>query len=165
MVTLITGGIKSGKTDFASKLALKYTNRAYLATAEPIDEEMVKRINKHKAERGNLFHTLEEPIDIHKALKNSSVFEVILIDCMTTWLANLFHYKKDIEEYTTYLLQTISSLNFDIIIITNEVGFGVIPLDSMTRKYVDTLGILNQKIAALADKCFLLVAGIPIKIK
>ncbi|MGA1862064.1 bifunctional adenosylcobinamide kinase/adenosylcobinamide-phosphate guanylyltransferase [Deferribacter thermophilus] len=165
MVTLITGGIKSGKTDFATKLALKYTNRAYLATAEPIDEEMVKRINKHKAERGNLFHTIEEPINIHKALKNNSDFEVILIDCMTTWLANLFHYQKDIEEYTTYLLQTMGSLNFDIIIITNEVGFGVIPADSMTRKYVDTLGILNQKIAALADECYLLVSGIPIKIK
>ncbi|UOD34946.1 bifunctional adenosylcobinamide kinase/adenosylcobinamide-phosphate guanylyltransferase [Deferribacteraceae bacterium V6Fe1] len=165
MVTLITGGIKSGKTDFAIKLGLEYKKRAYLATAEPFDDEMLKRINKHREDRGNLFFTIEEPINICNKLVSCSDCEVIIIDCITTWLGNLFHYNKNINEYIEQFLTTITNLPFDIIVITNEVGFGIIPSDKLTREYVDILGKLNQKIAAVADVCYLLVSGIPVKIK
>lgn len=159
---LITGGERSGKSDLAIKIALKKSKRAFLATAEPIDEEMRSRIENHKKDRGALFDTFEEPIHLDEALKLTKHYDVCVIDCMTTWLGNLIYHDADIkagiEKFT-------SNLNGNEVIVSNEVGMGIVPADKMTRMYVEDLGRLNQKLSKMADEVFFMVAGIPLKIK
>ncbi len=165
MITLITGGIKSGKTSYALKIALLYNKRAYLATAEPIDDEMKNKIDRHKKERNNFFDTIEEPIEIANKLLEIKGYDVVVLDCITTWLGNLFYHEKNIEKYENKLLQAIKQIGYNLIIITNEVGLGVIPNDELSRKYVNELGSFNQKLAKAADECILMISGIPLKIK
>lgn len=160
---LITGGIKSGKSSQALKLAMKYEKRAFIATAEPIDDEMRKRIEKHKLKRGNLFDTYEEPVYVPKVLKDiSPKYDTIVLECITTYLGNLFHYDFDIELLIGELLNTISGKE---IIVTNEVGLGVIPTNELSRRYVDTLGELNARLASMADEVYFMVSGLKMRIK
>ncbi len=160
---LITGGERAGKSDFAVKKALSCgKKRAFLATAESFDDEMRSRIDKHKKDRGDLFDTFEEPVNLEKILNKTSEYDVCVIDCMTTWLGNLFYHKIDITSEVGIFL---NSLNGNEIIVTNEVGMGIIPIDTMTRKYVEELGRLNSKLASVASEVFLMVAGIAMKIK
>lgn len=159
---LITGGERSGKSDFAVKIALNKSKRAFLATAEPIDDEMRSRIESHKKGRGELFDTFEEPVYLDRALESTKAYDVCVIDCMTTWLGNLIYHDVDIKECID---KFISNLNGNEVIVSNEVGMGIIPADKMTRMYVEHLGRLNQKLSAMADEVFLMVSGIPLKIK
>ncbi|MGA1846296.1 bifunctional adenosylcobinamide kinase/adenosylcobinamide-phosphate guanylyltransferase [Deferribacter abyssi] len=165
MVTLITGGIKSGKTSYAIKLALTHEKRIYLATAEPFDEEMKKKIERHRAERENRFYTIEEPVEIVRVLKNIKNYDVVVLDCITTWVNNLMYYKKDLDSYFEELTNLLPKVSYNLIIITNEVGLGIVPVNYETRKYVNFLGVINQKVAAAANSCLLMVSGIPVKIK
>ncbi|MBM7581615.1 adenosylcobinamide kinase/adenosylcobinamide-phosphate guanylyltransferase [Caldicoprobacter guelmensis] len=160
---LITGGIKSGKSSFALSLAKKFNKKAFVATGEPFDEEMRLRIARHKLERGSEFDTFEEPIKIYDVIQQiKDNYDVILVDCMTTWLGNIFHYNKDPEQEMEKLLASVSGKE---IIVTNEVGFGLIPVDKTARLYTEKLGQLNLKLAHRAQEVFLVVSGIPIKIK
>ncbi|KAA0257842.1 bifunctional adenosylcobinamide kinase/adenosylcobinamide-phosphate guanylyltransferase [Deferribacter autotrophicus] len=165
MVTLITGGIKSGKTSYAIKLALTYEKRIYLATAEPFDEEMKKKIERHRAERENRFDTIEEPVEIVKVLGSIKDCDVVVLDCLTTWVNNLMYYKRDVDNYFKELTNLLPEISYNLIIITNEVGLGIVPAGQETRRYVNFLGIINQKVAAVANNCILMVSGIPVKIK
>ena len=163
MMILITGGVKSGKSRFALKLAKGFKKKAFIATGVPFDEEMKRRIEKHKAERGRGFGEYEEPVNLGTLLRKiSSKYDVIRIDCMTTWLGNLFHYKVDLEEKVSEFIESLSGKE---IIITNEVGFGIIPSDKTTREYAEELGKLNSRLASLADEVYLMVCGIEVKIK
>lgn len=160
---LITGGIKSGKSSYALSLARKHSNKAFVATGEAFDEEMRLRIAKHKLERGNEFDTFEEPVKIYDVIqKIKDKYDVILVDCMTTWLGNIFHYGFDPDEEIEKLLASISG---NEIIVTNEIGFGLIPVDRSARLYTEKLGLLNLKLAHKAEEVYLVVSGIPVKIK
>lgn len=163
---LVTGGIKSGKSSFALDLARKHEGqKTFLATAKAFDKEMEEKIKRHRAERGNDFVTLEEHLRIGKVLEKN--YPVLLIDCITIWLSNLYFEsnEEEIENYKTKFLENLSKYNGELIVVTNEVGGGIIPENSLSRKYQSELGKLNQKIAAICDEVYLLVSGIPMKIK
>ncbi|BBJ27992.1 bifunctional adenosylcobinamide kinase/adenosylcobinamide-phosphate guanylyltransferase [Athalassotoga saccharophila] len=159
---LITGGERSGKSDFALKIAMKKEKRAFLATGEGFDDEMRERIERHKRERGDLFDTFEEAIEIDRILDLTKNYDVCVIDCMTTWLGNLLFHNANIEER---IRKFMNALNGNEIVISNEVGMGIIPAEKTTRAYVEMLGRLNQNLAKVADEVYLMVAGIPLKVK
>lgn len=160
---LITGGEKSGKSTYALRLALERgSRRAFVATAEALDDEMRARIKHHKEERGDLFETIEEPVEVPSTLRRLSSYDVVLIDCMTTWLGNLMYYKRDLSAMKDELLTSVSG---NEIIVTNEVGMGIIPLEASTRAYVEDLGRLNAALAQRAERVIFMVAGLPLVLK
>lgn len=175
-IIFITGGARSGKSRFALELAdeLSSSCKAYIATAEALDGEMKERIENHKRERGEDWVTYEEPIKIGKALKMiDGKYNVVVIDCLTLWLSNLMHsdyninINKEIENLIT-VLKNYSSLithNSSLFVISNEVGMGIVPENEMARRFRDMAGFLNQKIADVADEVYMMISGIPVKIK
>ncbi|MEN7972870.1 MAG: bifunctional adenosylcobinamide kinase/adenosylcobinamide-phosphate guanylyltransferase [Verrucomicrobiota bacterium] len=166
---LVTGGSRSGKTAHALERAMRFENRIYLATAEAIDEEMVDRIDRHQAERGDDFKTVEEPLDLAGALNRiPEGTGVVLIDCMTVWLGNLMHKNGVQKEPYTEVRDFLTALETppcNIVIVTNELGSGIIPHDAMTRTYRDHAGWLNQDIAKIADEVLLVACGLPLTLK
>jgi adenosylcobinamide kinase/adenosylcobinamide-phosphate guanylyltransferase len=168
-VVLVTGGSRSGKTAYSLERAMPFANRIYLATAEAIDGEMRDRIARHQKERGESFQTVEEPLDLAGALKHiPEEADVLLIDCMTVWLGNLMHRNGEQDEPYAEVREFISALKnppCNIIIVTNEVGSGIVPLDAMTRTYRDHAGWLNQDIAKVADEVVLVACGLPLVLK
>uniref|UniRef100_A0A7V4FG87 Adenosylcobinamide kinase n=1 Tax=Fervidobacterium pennivorans TaxID=93466 RepID=A0A7V4FG87_FERPE len=163
---LITGGMKSGKSTFALNMALKYTKRAFLATGVPFDEEMRLRIEKHKAERKELFDTFEEPVNVAEVLKNiDNNYDVILFECLTTYLGNLYYYQLDVQERIDRLVDVLSNMSSDVIVVTNEVGWGIIPENPIARQYAEILGKTNTRLAKLAKEVYLVVSGIGVRIK
>uniref|UniRef100_A0A7C5U2Y8 Adenosylcobinamide kinase n=1 Tax=Fervidobacterium nodosum TaxID=2424 RepID=A0A7C5U2Y8_9BACT len=163
---LITGGVKSGKSSFALELAKNYQRKAFLATGVPFDDEMKIRIEKHKNERGNEFDTYEEPLEVARILiEISDNYDVIVFDCLTTYLGNLYYYNVDVESYIDNLIDTISKLQTQLILITNEVGLGIIPENKLARLYMETLGRTNTKLARIAQEVYLMVSGIGVRIK
>ncbi len=169
-VLLVTGGSRSGKSTYALNRALEAeTPRAFIATAEAFDEEMKDRIRRHQDERGDTFFSIEEPIDLAGAIKKIPTgTNVALIDCLTVWLGNLM-YKNGVqkEPYNEVyeLIEVIKNPPCDIVIVTNELGSGIIPLDAMTRTYRDHAGWLNQDVAKVADEVVLVACGLPLKLK
>lgn len=159
---LITGGVKSGKSGFALELAKKFDPpRAFIASGEPFDEEMKIRITRHKEERDRDFIIYEEPTLIYKPLIESCA-TVYIIDCITTWVGNLLHYEKNIENEFDLLLKNLTGKE---IIVTNEVGLGVMPANEMSRKFIDYLGNINKELAGKSDEVYLSVSGIRVRIK
>ncbi len=169
MITLITGGARSGKSSHALELSMKYNNRVFIATAQAVDAEMKTRIANHKQERGEDFTTIEEPLDPAEALKRMPAeTEVALIDCLTLWTGNLMcKYGEDADSFTEaeQFLSALDKPPCDLIIVTNEVGMGIVPDNAFARKYRDIAGRLNQQIAARANKVVLTVCGVPVQIK
>lgn len=175
-IILVTGGAKSGKSSFvldkASGVAGK---KAFIATAEALDDEMKERINRHKAERGDAWETFEEPLNISKVLSGTrDKYSVILIDCLTLWLSNAMHQTKDTEkvinEFIDELhkskdLSPITPHLSQVYIVSNEVGMGIVPENGLAREFRDLAGSLNQRVAEISDEVYLVVAGIPMKIK
>lgn len=160
---LILGGVKSGKSSFALRKALAFPKpRAFVATAEPIDEEMRRRIERHRLERGDEFETFEEPVELPDLLGKLSGYSVVVVDCLTVWLGNLFHYGLDVHRYCDRLL---SSLRGNEVLVSNEVGLGVIGADEITRLYVEQLGRLNSKVAGMADEVYMMIAGVSLRLK
>ncbi len=168
-VILITGGGRSGKSSYALEIAESYARKAFIATAEAFDDEMAERISRHQKERSNDFTTIEEAIHLADMLANVPADkQVVVIDCITVWLGNLMHHL-GIDETNSppvdRFLKVLASPPCDIVIVSNEVGMGLIPENAMSRVYRDLAGSVNQKIAALANEVFLVVSGIPLKIK
>ena len=159
MKTLITGGVKSGKSRYALKLAReRFEEKIFLATAEAFDDEMKERITAHRAERDPSFVTVEEPIRIDRIEGDN-----VLFDDITVWLNNLFHHGR--EEEWREILQRFLAAERNCIIVTNETGWGTIPMDPFTRKYNRYLGAANGFTAEHMDEVYLMVAGIPVRIK
>ncbi|WP_022852783.1 bifunctional adenosylcobinamide kinase/adenosylcobinamide-phosphate guanylyltransferase [Thermodesulfatator atlanticus] len=166
MKILVLGGIKSGKSSFSLKLAEKYPQpKIFLATAEPFDTEMAAKIKKHRQERGKNWQTIETPLELATALKTIENPGVVVLDCLTVWLGNLFYHQKNLTCYVEDLLTALKTINFPLIIVSNEVGLGLMPAEHETRVFAENLGLLNQRVARLCDEVFLLVAGNPLKIK
>lgn len=168
-IVLVIGGARSGKSTFALKEAARTSGRkAYIATAEAMDEEMKERIEKHKKCRGNDWDTYEEPLKICDVIKGiEGKYKVIIVDCLTLWLSNLMHSNLNTDKEIGHL---ISSLRFStdalrIYIVSNEVGMGIVPDNELSRRFRDEAGHLNQGVAEIADAVYLVTAGIPLKIK
>jgi adenosylcobinamide kinase/adenosylcobinamide-phosphate guanylyltransferase len=162
MQVMITGGIRSGKSTYALQLAETHCgpgDRYFLATATPFDEEMKQRIENHKRERNNGFHTIEEPVEIHTAVRDN-----MILDDITMWLNNLF-YRNQQDRWEEILDKLLAALPANIIIVTNEIGLGNIPADKATRYFNRCLGTINKRIAAAVDQVYFMVSGYPLKVK
>jgi adenosylcobinamide kinase/adenosylcobinamide-phosphate guanylyltransferase len=143
-------------------------SRVYIATAQPLDAEMEGRIEKHKAERGSAWATCEEPLHLGSAVRAASrSYEVAVIDCLTLWLSNLLCGNLDVEEAQDEFIDSLAAPGrlLHIFVVSNEVGLGIVPENDMARQFRDTAGRLHQRLAGLADEVYLMVAGIPVKIK
>lgn len=171
---LVLGGARSGKSAYALQLAESMPGkRLYLATAEALDNEMLQRIKKHKKGRGNNWQTIEEPIKIAEVVKKNRGYDVILLDCLTIWLSNLItHYELRIMNLDSQIVKHIASLvsackktKADIIVVSNEVGLGIVPDNPLARKFRDIAGIANQKMAEAADEVYFVVSGMTIRLK
>ncbi|HOX07865.1 MAG TPA: bifunctional adenosylcobinamide kinase/adenosylcobinamide-phosphate guanylyltransferase [Planctomycetota bacterium] len=170
-ITLITGGGRSGKSRHAMELAMaRPAPRAFIATAEPFDDEMRERIARHRRERAGAFATIEEPVDLAGALgRVPPGTTVALVDCLTIWLANVMHRRGEgAREYPEIaaFVAALKAAPCDVIAVTNEVGMGIIPTDSeLSRRFRDQAGWLNQAVAQVADEVVLVVSGIPLVLK
>lgn len=159
-VTLILGGARSGKSAYAEKLA---GGGIYIATAEAGDSEMAKRIALHQARRGDGWKTLEVPLKLPDAIRAQQ--GVVLVDCLTLWLSNLMHAEMDVTEQTMALLDALRGTQASVILVSNEVGQGIVPDNALARRFRDEAGILHQRIAEAAHRVVWIVAGIPTYIK
>jgi len=170
-IILVTGGARSGKSSFTLEEALKRPGkRVFIATALPLDTEMADRIRKHRAERGENFTTVEEPLDVGPCLAGlAEDVEVAVVDCLTVWLGNLFHRwngdEKAVAQEIEKLCRVFPNINSQLILVTNEVGFGIVPENRLARRYRDMLGFLNRRIAQQADTVYCCLCGIPVRIK
>ncbi|MBW1980138.1 MAG: bifunctional adenosylcobinamide kinase/adenosylcobinamide-phosphate guanylyltransferase [Deltaproteobacteria bacterium] len=168
-LVLVTGGSRSGKSSYALHLAAPYAHKVFIATAEPTDPEMASRIARHQLERDPSFTLIEEPLDPAAALRampaNTSV---ALIDCITVWLGNLFYRKRISNESSGEIddfLEQLQAPPCHLIVVTNEVGMGIVPADRKTREFRDLAGKINQHLARCAQEVFFLVSGIPVRLK
>ena len=168
-IVLVLGGARSGKSSWA----LKYTENTYdtymfLATAEVMDDEMADRVRLHKEDRGPQWKLREEPLAIADALKTGcGGVDAVLIDCMTIWLSNVLLQKGEeaVPSYQNSLLEALARAAQSVVIVSNEVGSGIVPEHPLGRLYRNMAGSLIQKLAAAADKVVLSVAGLPISLK
>ncbi len=167
MMTFIIGGARSGKSRFALKNASSNSGeKAYIATAEALDDEMRGRIEKHKRERSDEWITFEEPLKIASLINDfSSKYDVILIDCLTLWLSNLLLSNKQIVEEIDCLVSNLNTCKSSLYIVSNEVGQGIVPDNEIARLFREFSGLLNQKVSEISDEVYLMTAGIPLKIK
>jgi adenosylcobinamide kinase/adenosylcobinamide-phosphate guanylyltransferase len=170
----ITGGARSGKSGFAEQLADGFGGQlCYLATAQALDGEMSQRISKHQQRRGDAWLTIEEPLRLAQALEaNDGTFNAILLDCLTLWISNLLLYEETGEETEPRIMAevqrlatTLQGMTTPVIIVSNEVGMGIVPENSLARMFRDIAGQTNQIIAAAADEAWLVASGIPLKLK
>jgi len=169
-IYFITGGARSGKSAFAEKLALELAGRrAYIATAQALDEEMMAKIAKHRQDRGKAWDTYEEPLAAAELLRKlSGRYEVALLDCLTLWLSNVMaHTDGDgaVQSRSEDLVKAIREFGGACIVVSNEVGLGIVPDNPLARKFRDLAGMLNQKVAKAADEVYFTASGIPVKIK
>jgi adenosylcobinamide kinase/adenosylcobinamide-phosphate guanylyltransferase len=171
----ITGGARSGKSRFAEQTAATFgAPLCYLATAQSLDDEMDHRISIHQQRRGDAWHTREEPLQLAEALANyDGQYSAVLIDCLTLWLSNLLMLheylgakaEERILEDVLHLAETLRSMISPVIIVSNEVGMGIVPENRLARMFRDIAGQANQIIAAAADEAWLVASGIPLKLK
>lgn len=170
-ITLITGGARSGKSMQALKLALPYQRKFFVATGEPLDDEMTARIQFHRTTRPPDFQTVEEPIQVVAALeKVGNSADLVVLDCLTLWISNLMEWnRKDdspVLAEADKLAAALKRASFASIVVTDEVGSGIVPTDhAESRRFRDLLGWTNQKVAAVADHVLLMVAGYPLSVK
>ncbi len=166
----ITGGARSGKSAFAESLARDLgATRAYLATAQALDPEMVARIDHHRRRRGSSWDTFEEPLAVEELVgKLSGRYQVLLLDCLTLWLSNIMARSDrddDILGRIRNLSAALREFTGTVIVVSNEVGLGIVPDNPLARRFRDLAGFLNQEIARASDEAFFLAAGIPMRMK
>jgi adenosylcobinamide kinase / adenosylcobinamide-phosphate guanylyltransferase len=166
-LTLILGGARSGKSRYAERLVLEGgLAPVYVATAEAIDEEMAARIAAHRARRRAHWRTIEEPLDLVAVLrKECGPGRAVLVDCLTLWLTNLMVADRPVPAEIERLVATLAHLQGALVLVSNEVGLGVVPTDPMARTFVDHTGWLHQRIAEQADVVVLMAAGLPLHLK
>ena len=167
-VVLIGGGARSGKSRFALEFASRFERRAFLATGQPLDEEMAERIRRHQTDRGREWTTIEEPVDIAAVIeREASQFDAVVVDCLTLWLSNLMgDPKRDPAAEITKLRDCLARRrDATLVLITNEVGAGIVPENALARLYRDLAGEMNQAVAAVSDEVYWLVFGLPLAVK
>jgi adenosylcobinamide kinase/adenosylcobinamide-phosphate guanylyltransferase len=164
-LTLVLGGARSGKSRYAEGLITALPPPwTYIATAEAGDDEMAARIAGHRARRGTQWHTVEASRALVQALSACGA-EPVLVDCLTLWLSNLMLAEADIDAETVQLEQVLAAANGPRVLVANEVGSGIVPSTALGRRFRDQQGLLNQRIAACAERVILTVAGLPLALK
>ena len=170
-ITLISGGARSGKSMQALKLALPYRQKFFVATGQPLDDEMTARIEYHRMTRPPDFQTIEEPVQIVTALERlGSSADLVVLDCLTLWVSNIM-LRSDRDDAAILaeadkLAGVLKQADYASVVVTDEVGSGIVPTDhAESRRFRDLLGWTNQKVAAVADQVLLMVAGYPLKVK
>ena len=165
---LVLGGARSGKSAHAERLALATRlTPVYIATAQAFDDEMRERIARHRSDRaGAGWRTLEEPIDLPGAIRSAAVAgSVVLVDCLTLWLSNLMLGGRDVASAQAALLDAIAAAAGPLVLVSNEVGLGIVPETPLGRRFRDAQGRLNQEVAAAAGRVVFIAAGLPLVLK
>lgn len=166
-ITFITGGQRSGKSRYAQEFAEQTSDEpVYLATAHIWDTDFENRVKRHQSDRGEKWTTIEEEIEIDRLFLDG---KTVLLDCITLWLTNIFYKNKsDVNqslEKAKEVWQNFVKKDITLIVVSNELGMGVHPENELARKFADLQGWMNQHIAQTADEVFLMISGIPLKIK
>ena len=171
----VTGGARSGKSLFAEKRALEFgAPLGYLATAQSFDAEMDQRITRHQLRRGDAWTTIEEPLNLAQALsEQDGRFSAILVDCLTLWLTNLLlqhgepgeEAVRQVMAEVNRLADTVAAMTTPVIIVSNEVGMGIVPENRLARVFRDVAGEANQITALTADEAWLVASGLPLRLK
>ncbi|HYH37961.1 MAG TPA: bifunctional adenosylcobinamide kinase/adenosylcobinamide-phosphate guanylyltransferase [Azospirillum sp.] len=166
-VTLVLGGARSGKSRYAEGLVTACPGPwTYLATAEAWDDEMRARIDRHRDDRGPDWITVEEPLDLPGALRRHAVpGAAVLVDCLTLWLSNLLGAERDVDAATAELLAALDAGEGTVVLVSNEVGLGIVPDNALARAFRDHAGRLHQRVAARAERVRFVVAGLPMTVK
>lgn len=164
MKTLVLGGARSGKSRYAEKVA-EQSNRqvVYIATGAGGDQEMQLRIKKHQAQRPSEWKLIEEPVNLSQALRKSDdTINIILVDCLTLWLSNIIaENEQQIDQKISELVETVTKMSTEVILVSNEVGQGIVPLGELSRKFVDESGRMHQKLAQVCEHVVFITAGLP----
>lgn len=167
-IILVGGGARSGKSRFALSYARALgARRLFVATAEGRDAEMGERIARHRDERGDEFVTKEEPVHLARVLAGDHGADVILVDCLTLWLSNLLlreHTPSDVEKQMAEVLAAIEPRRQHVILVSNEVGLGIVPESALARSFRDIAGRAHQQIAAFADEVYLAIMGMVVRL-
>lgn len=165
-LTLVLGGARSGKSRYAEQAVMASPEPwTYIATAEAFDDEMRARIAEHRGRRGGQWQTVEAPLDLAGAIAAAPPAQAVLVDCLTLWLNNLMFKNCDIDAETQRLETALAARQSPSVLVSNEVGSGIVPDNAEARRFRDLQGRLNQRIAARADRVVLLVAGLPMMVK
>jgi adenosylcobinamide kinase/adenosylcobinamide-phosphate guanylyltransferase len=165
---LILGGARSGKTGFAERMAMRAGEAPlYLATAQALDTEMAERVRLHQEQRHKRFSTLEEPVALSQALKAATrKHDVILVDCLTLWITNLLGTNENIAEAVDELVATLTEITGTrVLLVSNEVGLGIVPDNAMARMFRDLAGAAHQRLAEICEEVHFIVAGLPMTLK
>jgi adenosylcobinamide kinase / adenosylcobinamide-phosphate guanylyltransferase len=165
-LTLVLGGARSGKSRYAESLITAAPLPwVYVATAQAQDAEMADRIAHHRERRGAGWHTIEEPHDLEDAIDAAPAGAAVLVDCLTLWLTNRLLAEADLEAETARLEAALARRDGLTVLVSNEVGSGIVPDNALARRFADLQGRLNQRIATRADRVVLVVAGLPLIVK
>jgi adenosylcobinamide kinase/adenosylcobinamide-phosphate guanylyltransferase len=166
LITLVLGGARSGKSRYAEGLITQSPKPwIYVATAEALDDEMAERITAHRARRDAGWQTLEAPHDLAAAVGQAPADAALLVDCLTLWLSNLMERGFDIEAEMARLEEALAARKGPTVLVSNEVGLGIVPDNTLARRFRDLQGELNQRLAVQATRVVMMVAGIPIAVK
>lgn len=162
---LVLGGARSGKSRHALGLAARLPGpHVFTATAQAFDDEIQERINRHKQERDDTWQTIEAPLNLADAIAEQRD-GTVLVDCCTLWLSNVMLAERDVELEITRLIEGVARTQAHVVLVSNEVGSGIVPESALGRRFRDDQGRLNQRLAQLCDTVELVVAGLPLRIK
>ena len=167
-LTLVLGGARAGKSAYAERLIARARaeHPVYVATAQPGDAEMARRIAEHRRRRGDFWRTVEAPLDLAAAIAaHANPHTPVLIDCLTLWLSNLMAASRDLDRETTALAESLERAGGPVVLVSNEVGSGIVPDNALARDFRDAAGRLHQAIAVIADRVVFVTAGLPLVLK
>lgn len=166
-LTFVIGGARSGKTSYALRECLARPARRHvmIATAQALDEEMAARIARHRQERGEDWVTVEAPLALAAAILDLRAGDAAVIDCLTLWLSNLLLGDLDVAQALEDLCAALVESPADLVVVSNEVGQGIVPDNPLARRFRDEAGRMHQALAAVADRAFMIVAGLPVTLK
>ena len=172
-IALVIGGCRSGKSRYALEIAeqINSSHQIFIATCQPRDDEMRQRVQQHRQQRGSRWHTVEEPLQLPTAIAaHQAPDTTVVVDCLTLWISNLLlRYAEsrpdEVAARIERLVSTLQDAGEPVILVSNEVGAGVVPENKLARMFRDAAGLLNQRVAAVAASVTWMVAGIPVKIK
>ncbi len=169
-ITLVLGGVRSGKSRYVQTVAARSSSVVFIATAQRFDEEMQLKIQRHQAERPKEWRTIEEPLNLDRVLvEEGSKHRILVVDCLTLYAANLLEAERGnpaaIEERLQRLYAALHLVPCSVALVSNEVGSGLVPPYPEGRQYRDLLGEINQRVASIADNVLLMVAGLPLALK
>jgi adenosylcobinamide kinase/adenosylcobinamide-phosphate guanylyltransferase len=165
-LTLVLGGARSGKSRHAEALIEALPPPwTYIATAQAYDDEMVARIAEHRGRRSAGWRTVDAPLELPEAIRGQPKGRPILVDCLTLWLTNLILAERDTQAATTALISACTEASTPLVLVSNEVGLGIVPDNALARRFRDEAGRLHQRLAAKAERVVFMVAGLPMQVK